>query len=134
MSSALRISPATLNGVYGRSHSRQHALNSAKVFNQTHPKVIGTGGLTLFPGGELGREARQGKFDPLTDREMMEELYLFLENLEVGEQLITHHTNAAQLTGRFIDFKSQVLATLRNEIDHLDDRRAARARRMKMTL
>lgn len=123
-----------LNGVAGRSHSREHALNSAKVFNQTNPKVIGTGGLTLFPGVELGQEARAGKFDPLTDREMMEELYLFLSNLEVGEQLITHHTNAAQLTGRFIDINPQVLATLRREIDHLDDRRAARTRRMKMTL
>lgn len=123
-----------LNGVAGRSHSRQHAINSAKVFNQTHPKIIGTGGLTLFPGVELGREAREGTFDPLTDREMMEELYLFLDNLKVGDQLITHHTNAAQLTGKFIDIKPQVLATLRDEIDRLDDRRAAHARAMKMSL
>ncbi len=123
-----------LNGVAGRSHSREHAINSAKVFNQTNPMVVGTGGLTLFPDVELGIEARRGEFDPLTEREMMEELYLFLENLEVGENFITHHTVAANLTGRFVDVKPQVLSRLRSQIDNLDEARAARRRTLKQTL
>ena len=39
-----------LNGVAGREHSRDHAVNSAKVFSQCKPVLVGTGGLTLFPG------------------------------------------------------------------------------------
>ncbi len=45
-----------LNGVAGRSHTREHAINSAKVFSQTNPMVVGTGGLTLFPGTPLLEE------------------------------------------------------------------------------
>lgn len=37
---------AFLNGVAGKSHSREHAINSAKIFNQCKPMLVGTGGLT----------------------------------------------------------------------------------------
>jgi hypothetical protein len=39
-----------LNGVAGREHSHEHAVNSAKIYNQCKPMLVGTGGLTLFPG------------------------------------------------------------------------------------
>ena len=123
-----------LNGVAGRSHSKEHAINSAKIYNQTNPIVVGTGGLTLFPDVELGIEAKRGEFDPLTEREMMEELYLFLDNLEVGERFITHHTSGANLTGKFLDIKPQVLARLRQQIDSLDEDYAALCRSMKTSL
>jgi hypothetical protein len=56
-----------LNGVAGREHSRDHAVNSAKVFSQCKPVLVGTGGLTLFPGTPLLEEARKGEFDPLSE-------------------------------------------------------------------
>ena len=37
---------------------------------------MGTGGLTLFPGTPLLEEAQRGEFDPLTEKEMLEELKL----------------------------------------------------------
>ena len=70
-----------LNGVAGRSRSREHAINSAEVFNRTNPMIVGTGGLTLFPGTPLLAEAQRGEFDPLSEREMLEEVLLFVENL-----------------------------------------------------
>ena len=48
-----------LNGVPGRSHSREHALNSAKIFSQCRPMLVGTGGLKLFPGTPLLEEAQR---------------------------------------------------------------------------
>ena len=36
--------------------------------------LVGTGGLTLFPGTPLLEEARCGEFDPLTEKEMLEAL------------------------------------------------------------
>ncbi len=39
-----------LNGVAGRSHSKEHAIHSAEIFSQCKPMLVGTGGLTLFPG------------------------------------------------------------------------------------
>ena len=54
-----------LNGVAGRAHSHDHAVNSAKIFSRCKPMLVGTGGLTLFPGTPLLEEAQKGEFDPL---------------------------------------------------------------------
>ena len=47
-----------LNGVAGKEHSYDHTLHSAETFSQCHPMVVGTGGLTLFPGTPLLKEAK----------------------------------------------------------------------------
>ncbi len=125
-----------LNGAAGRSHSRDHAINSAKIFNQTKPMLVGTGGLTLFPGTPLRDEARTGEFDPLTEREMLEELLLFVESLTCDCTFITHHTiGGVNLTGpNFLARKGQIVEALRDEIEHGDLDRMARTRAMKVSL
>lgn len=123
-----------LNGVAGRSHSHEHAVNSAKIFNQLQPRVVGAGGLTLFPGTELGEESKSGEFDPLSEKEMMEELKLFLEHLECDARLITHHTVAMNLSGNFLENKDQILNSLQYAIDHLDEAQLSRIRNNKRTL
>jgi radical SAM superfamily enzyme YgiQ (UPF0313 family) len=123
-----------LNGVAGKSHSHEHAVNSAKIFNQLRPTVVGTGGLTLFPGTELGDEAKRGEFDPLSEKEMMEELKTFLENLECDARLITHHTISMNLSGHFLENKEKILKSLQNGIDNLDEAKLALIRNKKRTL
>ncbi len=124
-----------LNGVAGREHSREHAVNSAKIFNQCKPMLVGTGGLTLFPGTPLLEEAQRGEFDPLSEKEMLEELRIFVEHLEVDCIFTTHHTIAANLTGPdFLRRKSSILATLDGMIRHGDLDRMAAIRRNKQTL
>ena len=125
-----------LNGVAGRSHTREHAVNSAKVFSQTNPMVVGTGGLTLFPGTPLLDEANRGEFDPLSEREMLEEVLLFVENLTCDCMFITHHTIGGEnLTGPdFLGRKDTIVASLRHEIEHGDLDGMARVRAMKRSL
>jgi len=113
---------------------KNYALNSAKIFNQLHPTVVGTGGLTLFPGTELGEEAKRGEFDPLSEKEMMVELKVFLENLECDARLITHHTIAMNLSGNFLENKEKILKSLQNGIDNLDEKKLASIRNNKKTL
>ncbi|MBQ3664249.1 MAG: radical SAM protein [Clostridia bacterium] len=124
-----------LNGVAGRSHSREHAVHSAEIFSLCKPMLVGTGGLTLFPGTPLLEEAQQGEFDPLSEKEMLEELKLFVENLTVDCYFITHHTVAANLTGPdFLGRKEKIIAALDNAIRHGDMDRMAELRRIKKTL
>ena len=125
-----------LNGVAGRSHSREHALNSAKIFNQLRPMLVGTGGLTLFPGTPLLEEAQRGEFDPLTEKEMLEELKLFAENLTCDCSFITHHTiSGVNLSGPdFLARKDRIVAALQHQIDHGNMDRMAAFRRNKRTL
>ena len=125
-----------LNGAAGRSHSREHAVNSARVFSQTHPMVVGTGGLTLFPGTPLLDEANRGEFDPLTEQEMLEEVLLFVENLTCDCSFITHHTIGGEnLTGPdFLGRKDEIVAALRDQIENGDLDTMARIRAMKRSL
>ena len=97
---------------------------------------MGTGGLTLFPGTPLLEEAQRGEFEPLTEKEMLEELKLFVENLNCGCAFITHHTiSGANLTGPdFLGRKEKIVAALQNTIDHGDLDRMAAVRRNKRTL
>ena len=124
-----------LNGVAGREHSHEHAVNSAKIFNQCKPMLVGTGGLTLFPGTPLLEEAKRGVFTPLTERELMQELLTFLELLTCDCELNTHHTSSMNLTGPdFLKRKPQILETLRYGIEHFDMDELASIRQNKRTL
>ncbi|MDO4861606.1 MAG: radical SAM protein [Eubacteriales bacterium] len=125
-----------LNGVAGREHSQDHAVHSAEVFSQCHPMVVGTGGLTLFPGTPLLEEAERGEFMPLSEKEMLVELKTFVENLNCDCSFITHHTiSGANLTGPdFLGRKEKIVAALQSTIDHGDLDRMAAIRRSKRTL
>lgn len=124
-----------LNGVAGREHSMDHAINSAKIFSQCNPMLVGTGGLTLFEGTPLLEEARKGEFTPLNEKEMLIELKTFVEHLDCDCNFITHHTISASLSGpNFLDRKNEIIATLKNEIEHGDMERYTQIRRNKRTL
>ena len=125
-----------LNGVAGKSHSREHAINSAKIFSRCKPMLVGTGGLTLFPGTPLLEEAQRGEFNPLSEKEMLEELKLFVENLTCDCSFITHHTiSGVNLTGPiFLARKEKIVAALDREIKHGDLDMMAAIRRNKRTL
>ena len=117
------------------SDSHDHAVNSAKIFNQLKPMLVGTGGLTLFPGTPLLEEAERGEFTPLSEKEMLEELRTFVEHLTVDCSFITHHTIAANLTGpHFLSRKQSILAALEDAIEHGDMNRMAAIRSNKRTL
>ena len=125
-----------LNGVAGKSHSREHGLHSAEIFSQCRPMLVGTGGLTLFPGTPLLEEAEHGEFDPLSEKEMLEELKLFVENLSCDCSFITHHTiSGVNLSGpRFLSRIDKILAALEQQINYGDMDRMAAFRRNKRTL
>lgn len=109
-----------LNGVAGKEHSHDHAVNSAKIFSQCKPMLVGTGGLTLFPGTPLLIEAERGEFTPLSEKEMLIELKTFVENLTCDCSFITHHTvSGRNLTGpNFLERKDKILSALEHEIEH----------------
>ena len=125
-----------LNGVAGRSHSREHAISSAKVFSQTNPMLVGAGGLTLFPGTPLLEEAERGEFDPLSEAGMLEELLLFVENLTCDCHFTTHHTVGGHDPSGpdFLARKDAIIAALRHQIEHGDLDRMARVRASKRSL
>jgi len=110
-----------LNGIGGVELSQQHALNSAKIFSQANPTVVGTGGLVLFEGTGLLALYKRGKFHPLSEKELMQELLLFIENLDFDGRFITHHTVSMDLNNvNFKQNKEKIIKNLQKGIDNLD--------------
>lgn len=124
-----------LNGVAGKEHSIDHAINSAKIFNQTNPLLVGTGGLTLFPDTPLLEEAKKGKFMPLTEEEMIIELKTFVENLNVDCYFNTHHTSSINLSGpNFLKRKDKIINQLDRLLKYGDLDRLSNIRKNKRSL
>lgn len=124
-----------LNGVGGVKHTKNHALNSAKIFSEANPTVVGTGGLVLFEGTGLLALYKKSKFQPLTERGLMEELKLFIENLDFDGRFITHHTVSMDLNNvNFKDNKKRIIENLQHGIDNLDMGRLAQIRNNKRGL
>ncbi|MDO5810585.1 MAG: radical SAM protein [Methanobrevibacter sp.] len=124
-----------LNGAGGVELSRQHAINSAKIFSQANPTVVGTGGLVLFEGTGLAALYKRGKFNPLSEKGLMEELKIFIENLDFDGRFITHHTISMDLNNKnFKDNKEKILKNIQYGIDNLNMDRLTEIRNNKRTL
>ena len=97
--------------------------------------LVGSGGLTLFPGTPLLEEAERGEFTPLDERELMQELKTFLELLTCDCEVNTHHTSSLRVhTGPFLSRKQQILDALQEAIDHADIDAMTRRRQQKRGL
>lgn len=70
-------------GLGGRGAGRISGEATAAMFNQTHPKMITTTGMTLFAEAPVAQMARDGQFTEASEREKIEELRVFLEALQI---------------------------------------------------
>ena len=72
-----------LTGLSGAGRGKIGALETAKVFNQTHPQIIGSSMLTIYPGSELFDEIQAGNWSEETEVEKLEELKILIQNLDI---------------------------------------------------
>lgn len=110
-----------LNGVAGVEHSREHAINSAKIYSQLQMKVIGIPSLTMFSGTKLAAEAEKGEFNELNEKQRLEETKLFFENLNADTEIFMHHTSALQIGGKFLQNKKKMIDELQYAIENFDE-------------
>ncbi len=90
-----------INGVGGKLLSKQHALNSAKVLNETQPKYLSTLVLTPHKGIEHYRNRYKGVYEIQSQQELFIELHQFIENLTLTETIFRsdHASNNLILKG-----------------------------------
>src|SRR5690606_27478177 len=97
----LTSSVMVLNGLGGMTLSRQHAVNTARLCNETQPDYLSTL-VVSFPQGEARFRAGFGDdFEPLTQPGLFEEIRLFLEHLELEKTVFRsdHASNYLVLKG-----------------------------------
>lgn len=90
-----------INGVGGKLLTKQHAINSAKVLNETQPKFASTLVLTAHKGLKHYQYRYKGEFIALTKEELFQEMKWFMEHLELDETIFRsdHASNHLILKG-----------------------------------
>jgi len=81
----LELSFYVLVGAGGRSRSKEHALESARVCNEVNPDFIRLRTLVVQHGSLLRKEKDSGRFEPISPIEKLQEVKLFVENLELTD-------------------------------------------------
>ena len=109
-----------INGVGGKLLTEQHAINSAKVLNETQPKYASTLVLTTHKGLEHYKNRYLGEFQKLNQLELFTEMQTFMEHLELNETIFRsdHASNNLVLKGVLGKDKASFLQQIKTAIEH----------------
>jgi radical SAM superfamily enzyme YgiQ (UPF0313 family) len=110
----IKSSVMILNGLGGRKFSRQHALNSARLMNETQPEYVSMLVVSFPMGEERFREGFKGDYEPLSQSELFEEIRLLVESLELDNTVFRsdHASNYLVLKGTLGEDKQRLLETI----------------------
>lgn len=120
-----------LSGAGGKGRWKEHALNSAKVLNESKPDFIRLRTLTIQNGTPLKEKQRKGEFVVTPPLERMKEAELFIERLNLERCYLAsdHLTNYlwagkdiiySGVTGELPGEKARMLDTVRQAIEFIE--------------
>jgi radical SAM superfamily enzyme YgiQ (UPF0313 family) len=107
----LTSSVMVLNGLGGEVLSRQHAINTATLCNETQPDYLSTLVVSFPQGEERFRAGFGDDFVPLSQQGLFEEIRVFLQHLELDSTIFRsdHASNYLVLKGTLGRDKQRLL-------------------------
>ena len=113
-----------LNGLGGRVHSTQHALQSARLANLTQPEFLATL-VVSFPQGEARFRQNYPEWEPLNPQELFVEMQQFLQALELKRTVFRsdHASNWLVLKGVLGSEKARLLQEVERAIEQPESAR-----------
>lgn len=102
-----------LTGIAGKGRGLENAQNSAAIFNQTHPQLIGSSMLTIYPESALYQDIQAGSWQEAGELEKLEEIMTLIDKLNIPVYYAAlGASNAMQLQGHLPEDKDLLLSTL----------------------
>lgn len=110
----LRASVMVLLGLGGAERTREHAEASADALNRMQPRLLSALRVVPVPGTELHDDVTAGRFAPLSERHVVEELRAIVSRLELANTVFraNHASNVIPLEARLPRDKPALLAQL----------------------
>jgi radical SAM superfamily enzyme YgiQ (UPF0313 family) len=110
----LRMSVMILLGLGGREHAIGHVRGTAEALNRMQPRLLSALRVIPVGGTELGAEAADGRFRPVTEWEAVREMREILNRLELNGAVFraNHSSNVIPLEGRLPRDRARLLAEL----------------------
>lgn len=119
-----------MTGLAGKGAGRRNAVNSAVLFSQLNPYFVSVDSLTLFPGTELYRMAQTGVFVPAGEKERLEELQMFIRNLQIRTHLFANSvSNFYPVTAYLPKEREKVVSELQYIMETVSEEEMAAYRR-----
>lgn len=118
-----------LAGIYGAGQGEVGAKNTAVVFNQTHPKIIASSMLTIYPTSELYQEIQAGNWTEETEIEKLYELKTLIQDLNISTYFATMGaSNQIFVQGHLPEDKAEMMKVLDEVICSADEHELRRYR------
>ena len=110
----IALSVTAITGLGGPELLEQHAIETARAFNAMNPEYIGMLTLMVEPGTPLYDWVRDGKFQLLTQPQVLRETRLLVENLDSPGSVfrMNHASNYLVLKGTLNQDKEAMLRTI----------------------
>ncbi|MGM9977495.1 MAG: radical SAM protein [Clostridium sp.] len=112
-----------LAGIYGSGQGEIGAKNTAKIFNQVHPKIIVSSMLTIYPTSELYQEIQAGNWAEETEIEKLLELKTLIQNLEITTYFATMGaSNCINIEGHLPKDSGKMITWINKVIESVDEK------------
>jgi len=97
------VSITLISGLGGKKMVYEHAMDSARLISAIKPEYVGFLTLMVEPGTELYDDYKAGKFELLGPVEVLEELEVFIKNVDSDGTVFraNHASNYVPLRGTF---------------------------------
>ena len=119
-----------MTGLAGKGNGHRNAVNSAKVFSKVNPRFISVDSLTHFEGTELYEMAERGEFVPAGEKERLEELQIFIRNLQIRVHLFANSVSNFYPTATYLPRdREQVIGELQYVLDTVGEEEMQRYRK-----
>jgi Fe-S oxidoreductase len=118
--SGILLSVTVIAGIGGREKSKSHGIKTGEIITKMCPDYLGILTLMIEENTELYSKIMNKEFTILSDKEILEEIKILVENVNVEESIIfrcNHASNYVSLRGTFPKDKELIL----KQIDYYGD-------------
>ena len=115
----MKLSTIFLLGAGGVGRSQEHAIASGKLASAMDPEFLSALTLTIVPNTPIDRLAKKGKFVLPEKKNLLEELYLFIDNVDTTAAVFrtNHASNYLPIAGTLPQDKEQILELISMALD-----------------
>ena len=110
-------------GAAGKGRGEENALACAELMNEIKPDTILLTTMSAFPGTKLDEDIKTGQFTLASEKEILTEEKIFLENLDLLDTYFwaAHSLDSTRIAGYIGKSRDKMLKTLQRSIDTIDE-------------
>ena len=109
-------------GVAGKCNYRENASETIKLLNRFKPRMILTMSIVVQEGTPLEEMVEKGEFVIPTEREMLDEELMYLENLKMDDDCLyfgAHIYNLSRIT-QYFKYQDDMIERFKRRVEEID--------------